>query len=57
MFGDQNAGQGHNLKIDKSSSIRVEHSRYFGNTVGNKNCIQEEIKTSLGSDIACCHSV
>ena len=27
---DQNAGQGHNIKIDNSSFERVEHTRYLG---------------------------
>jgi hypothetical protein len=57
MSGDQNAGQSHNLKIDRGSSVRVEHFRYLGNTLGNQNVIQEETKSNLGSGNACFHSV
>ena len=57
MSGDQNAGQSHNLKSDRSSSVRVEHFRCLGNTLGNQSFIQEEIKSRLKSGNACCHSV
>jgi len=50
---DQNAGQSHNIKTDKSSSERVEQFKYLGTTLTNQNSIQEEIKSRLKSGNAC----
>jgi hypothetical protein len=54
---DQNAGRSHNIKIDNSSSGSVEEFKYFGTTLTNQNCIQEEIKSRLKLGTACRHSV
>jgi len=35
----------------------VENFKYFGTTLTNQNSIQEEIKSRLKSENACCHSV
>ena len=45
MSRDQNAGRSHGMKIDNSSTERVEGFKYFGTTLTNKNSIQEEIKS------------
>jgi len=54
---DQNAGRRHNTKIDNSSFERVEEFKYFGTTLTNQNCIQEEIKSRLKVGNACYYSV
>ena len=56
MSRDQNAGQNHNVKIDKLLE-RVEQCKYLGPNLTNQNSIQEEIKSRLMSENACCHSV
>jgi hypothetical protein len=43
----QNAGRSHNIKTDNSSSERMEKFKYFGTSLTNQNCIQEEIKSRL----------
>ena len=45
------------IKIDSSSSERLEQFRYLGTTLMNQNSIQEEIKRGLKLRIACCHLV
>jgi len=47
MSHDQNAGQSHNIKIDNSSSERVEEFKYLGTTLTHQNSVQEEIKSRL----------
>jgi hypothetical protein len=42
---------------DNNSFEMVEQFRYLVPTVTNQNSIQEEIKSSLKSGNACCHSV
>jgi len=54
---DQNAGRGHNIKIDNSTFERVEEFKYLGTTLTDQNSIQEEIKSRLKSGNACYHSV
>jgi hypothetical protein len=54
---DQNAGRSHDIKIDNSSSERVEEFRYLETTLTNQNSIQEENKCRLKSQNACYHSV
>ena len=44
---DQNAGRSHDIKIDNSSSERVDELKYLGTTLTNQNSIQEEIKSRL----------
>ena len=46
MSRDQDAGRSHSLKIDNSSSERVEKFKYFGTTLKNQNSIQE-VKSRL----------
>jgi RNA:NAD 2'-phosphotransferase (TPT1/KptA family) len=57
MSRNQNAGQGHNIKIDNKSFESVEQFKYLGTTLTNRNSIQEEIKSRLKSGNACYHSV
>ena len=57
MSGDQNAGRSHNIKTDNCSFERVEEFKYFGTTLMDQNCTQEEIKSRLKSENACCHLV
>jgi sorting nexin-29 len=57
MSCDQNAGQNHNIKIDKKSFEMVEEFKYLGTTLTNRNSIQEEIKSRLELGTACNHLV
>ena len=57
MSGGQNAGRSHSVKTDNTSVERVEQFKYLGTTLTNQNSVQEEIKSRLKSDNACCHSV
>ena len=57
MSQDQNAGRSHNIKIDNISFESVEEFKYMGTTLTNQSYIQEEIKSTLKSRNACCHSV
>jgi hypothetical protein len=45
MSRDQNAGRSYSMKNQNSSIERVEQFKYLGNTLTNKNSIQEEIKS------------
>jgi hypothetical protein len=54
---DQNAGRSHSIKIDNSSSERVEQFKYLRKIPTNQNSIQEEIKSKMMSGNACSHSV
>jgi len=47
MSRDQNAGRIHSMKMDNSSTERVEEFKYLGTTVTNQNSVQEEIKCRL----------
>ena len=40
MFGDQNAGRSHSIKIYNRSFKSVEEFKYFGTTLTNQNSIQ-----------------
>ena len=44
---DQNAGRIHSVKMDNSSTERVEEFKYLGTTLTNQKSIQEEIKCRL----------
>ena len=57
MSRDQDAGQSHNIKIDKSSFEKVEELKCVGTTLTHQNSIPEEIKSRLNSGYACYHSV
>ena len=54
---DQNAGQIHSMKIDKSSIEKVKEFKYLGTTLKNQNPIQEEIKSRLKLGNACHYSM
>ena len=45
------------MKIDNSSTERVEEFKYLGTTLTNQNSIQEEIKSRLKLENACYYSV
>jgi hypothetical protein len=45
------------VKIDNSSIERVQEFKYLGETLTDKNSIQEEIKSRLKFENACYHSV
>ena len=47
MSRDQNAGRGHSMKIDNSSTERVEEFKYLVTTLTDQNFIQEEMKSRL----------
>ena len=59
MSRDQNAGRSQCMKIDNSSSERMEKFKYtyLGTTLTNKNSIQEEIKSRQNLRNACYYSV
>jgi hypothetical protein len=54
---DRNAGRGHGVKIDNSSTETVEEVKYLGATLTDQDSIQEEIKSRLKLGNACYHSV
>jgi hypothetical protein len=54
---DRNAGRGHGVKIDNSSTEMVEDFKYLGATLTDQNSVQEEIKISLKLGNARYHSV
>ena len=47
----------HSVKTDNSSIEMAEEFKYLGTTLTNKNSIQEEIKSRLKLENACCYSV
>jgi len=49
MSRDQNAGRIQSVKIDNSTSERVEEFKYLGTTLTNQNSIVKEIKSRLRS--------
>ena len=57
MSRNQNAGRNHSVRIDNSTFERVEEFKYFGTTLTNQNSIPEQIKSTLRSGNACCHSM
>jgi len=57
MSRDQNAGRIQSVRMDNSIFERVEEFKYLGTTLTNQNSIPEEIKSRLGSENACYHSV
>ena len=57
MSRDQNAGQSHSMKTDKSSFERVELIKYLRKTFTNQNYVQEEINSRLRSGNSCYQSV
>ena len=57
MSRDQNARQNRNIRRDNKSTEMMEQFKYLGTNLKDQNSIQEEIKNSLKSVNACCHSV
>jgi hypothetical protein len=57
MSRDRNARWGHSVKIDNSSTEKVEEFKYLGTTLTDQYSIQEEIKSRLKLGNACYHSV
>ena len=57
MSRDQNAGRSYSMKIDNSSTERVEEFKYLGTKLTNQNSIQEEIKSRLKLGNTCYYSV
>ena len=57
MSREQTGGLSHTVKVDNSSTERVEEFKYLGTTLTNQNSIQEEIKSRLKLENACYHSV
>ena len=57
MSRDQNAIRSHIMKTDNSSFEREKEFKYLGRTLTSQNSIQEEIKSILKSENACCYSV
>ena len=53
MSRDQNAGPGHDIKIDSSSFERVQEFKYLGTTLTDQNSFKEEIKNRLKSQNSC----
>ena len=45
------------MKVDNSSTERVEEIKYLGTTLTSQNSIQEEIESRLKLGNACYHSV
>ena len=54
---ERNARRRHIIKVDNSSSERVEEFKCLGTTLTNRNSIQEEFKSRLKSGNACYCSV
>jgi len=54
MSREKNTGRSKNIKLDNSSSERVEQFECLGATATNKNSSEEEIKDRVN---ACYHSV
>jgi hypothetical protein len=53
----QKAGQTHSIKIGNRSFESVAKFKYLGTTLIDKNCIHEEIKSTLNWGNACYYSV
>jgi hypothetical protein len=57
MSWGRNAGRDDSVKIDNSSTERVEEVTYLGMMLTNQNFIQEEIRSRLKLGNACYHLV
>ena len=57
MSQDQNAERIHSVRVDNSTSERVEEFKYLGITLTNQNSILEEIKGRLKLGNTCYHLV
>ena len=49
MSRDQNGRRSHNIKIHNNSFERVEHFKYLGTNLTDRNSIQEELKSRFKS--------
>jgi hypothetical protein len=52
-----NEGQKYSIKTANMSLEDVAKFKYFGTTLTDQNCMNEEIKNRLNSRNVCCHSV
>jgi hypothetical protein len=57
VTGSHKAGRIHSVQIDNSSFEKMEEFKYLGTNVSNENSIEDEIRGTLKSENACCHSV
>jgi ribosomal protein S2 len=57
LMSRKKAGQKHSIKIANRSVEGVAKFKYFGTTLTDQNCMQEEIKSRLNSGNAGYHSV
>jgi hypothetical protein len=53
----KNAGQNHDIKMDKKCFENVTQFRYLGMNITNQNLIQKEMKRRLNASNVCYHSV
>jgi hypothetical protein len=53
----QKAGQKHTIEVVNMSFEDVEKFKYFGTTLTDQNCMNEDINNRLNSGNACYHSV
>jgi hypothetical protein len=47
MYRDQNAGKNHNIKTGSKSFERVEHFKYVGTTLKERNSIHEKTESRM----------
>jgi hypothetical protein len=57
LMSRKKAGQRQSIKIANRPFESVEKFKYFGTTLTDQNCTQEEIKSRINSRNACYHSV
>jgi ribosomal protein S2 len=57
LMSRKKTGQKHGIKIANRSVEGVAKFKYFGTTLTDQNCMQEEIKSRLNSGNAGYHSV
>jgi hypothetical protein len=57
LLSRKKAERKQSINIRNRSFEGVAKFKYFGTTLTDQNCMQEEIKSRLNSGNACCHSV
>jgi hypothetical protein len=57
MSRHPNSGQNQNIRLVTESFEDMAKFKYLGMTLTNQNDIHDEIKSTLNSSNACCHSV
>jgi hypothetical protein len=57
LMSHEKAGQNRDIKIANRSFECVAKFKYFGTTLTDQNCMQDEIKSRLNSGNACYHPV